>query len=119
MKSFLPHQKALRKVKRIGLLKDNGESITSMLERRHSSAVEHLIKQFVDNFNLHVSKEKKVAKQITMKQDELLTNSVLLIVLSDEFKTKDGPTCNKKDEYEMPIVTNCDIQEFKKTQTIY
>jgi hypothetical protein len=54
-----------------------------------------------------------------MKQDELFTNSVLLIVLSDEFKTKDGPTCNKKDEYEMPIVTNCDIQEFKKTQTMY
>ncbi len=44
-----------------------------------------------------------------MKQNELLTNGVLLTILSDESKTKDRPTCNQEDEYEIPIVTNCDI----------
>jgi hypothetical protein len=44
-----------------------------------------------------------------MKQDELLTNGVLLIVLSDESETKDAPTCNEEDEYEMLIVTDYDI----------
>jgi hypothetical protein len=44
------------------LAKDNGESITNTLWCRHSSVVKHLIKQFVDNFNLNVFKEKKVAK---------------------------------------------------------
>jgi hypothetical protein len=44
-----------------------------------------------------------------MKQDELLTNGVLLIFLSDEFETKDRPSCSEEHEYKMPIVTDCDI----------
>ncbi len=34
-------------------------------------------------------------------------------------KQKDGPTCNEEDEYEMAIVIDYNIQEFKKTQTMY
>jgi hypothetical protein len=44
------------------LVRDNGESITSMLGCRHSNVVEHLIEQFADNFSLNVFNEKKVAK---------------------------------------------------------
>jgi hypothetical protein len=40
-------------------VRDNGENITSMLGCRHSNVVEHLIKQFANNFNLNVYKEKK------------------------------------------------------------
>jgi hypothetical protein len=54
-----------------------------------------------------------------MEKDELLTNNVVLIILTDEFEIKDGPICNEEDEYEMPIVTNFNIQEFKETQTMY
>ncbi len=54
-----------------------------------------------------------------MEKDELFTNSVVLIVLNDEFETEDALTCSEKDEYEMPIVNDCDIQEFKYTQMMY
>ncbi len=54
-----------------------------------------------------------------MEKDELLTNSVMLIVLSDESKIEDGPTYSEKDEYEMLIIIDCDIQDFKDTQTMY
>jgi hypothetical protein len=30
-----------------------------------------------------------------MENDELFINGVVLIVLNDESKTKDGPTCNE------------------------
>jgi len=90
-----------------------------MLKCKHLSVVGHLIKQFANNFNLHVSKEKKIAKSRIMEKDELFTNDVVLIVLNDEFETDDGLACNEENEYEMPIVTNYDIQEFKKTQTMY
>jgi hypothetical protein len=39
-----------------------------------------------------------------MEKDELLTNGVALIVLSDEYKIKDGPTYSEENEYEMVIV---------------
>jgi hypothetical protein len=45
-----------------------------------------------------------------MEKDELLTIGVVLIVLNDESKIEDGLTCSEEDEYEMVIVTNCDIQ---------
>jgi hypothetical protein len=44
-----------------------------------------------------------------MEKEELLTNVVVLIVLSDEFEIEDGPTCNEEDEYEMAIVTDYDL----------
>ncbi len=34
--------------------RDNDESSTSMLRCRHLNVVEHLIKQFVDNFNFNI-----------------------------------------------------------------
>ncbi len=54
-----------------------------------------------------------------MEKDELLIDGVVLIVLSDEFEIEDVATSNEKDEYEMAIVTDCDIQEFKESQTMY
>jgi hypothetical protein len=54
-----------------------------------------------------------------MEKDELLIDGVVLIVLSDEFEIEDVATSNEEDEYEMAIVTDCDIQEFKETQTMY
>jgi hypothetical protein len=44
-----------------------------------------------------------------MEKDELLTNNVVLIVLSDESKIEDGLVCSEEDEYEMPIVIDYDI----------
>jgi hypothetical protein len=99
------------------LAKDNGESITSTLGCRHLSVIEYLIEQFIDNFS-NVSKEKKVTKSKTMEKDELLINGMVLIVLSNKFKTKDGLACNEKDEYEMAIVVDCNIQEFFKKKCI-
>jgi hypothetical protein len=99
--------------------KNNGESITSTLRCRHLNVIKHFIEQFANNFSLNVSKEKKVLIPKKMVKGELLTNGVVLIFLTDEFEIKDGPTCSEKDEYEMVIMTDCDIQEFKETQTMY
>lgn len=44
-----------------------------------------------------------------MEEDELFTNGAVLIVLSVEFKTEDGPVCSEDNEYEMPIVIDYDI----------
>jgi hypothetical protein len=44
-----------------------------------------------------------------MENDGLFTNDVVLIVLNDESKTKDGPAYNEENEYEMSIMTNYDI----------
>lgn len=90
-------------------VRDNGESITSTLECRQMSVVEHMLDQFVDNFSLHVFKEKKATKSIIVGNDEILTNNVVLTVLSDESEIKYELACNEEDEYEMPIVINCDI----------
>jgi len=78
-----------------------------------------LIEQFTNNFSLNVFKKKKVPKSKIMEKDELLIDGVVLIVLSDEFEIEDVATSNEEDEYEMAIVTDCDIQEFKETQTMY
>jgi hypothetical protein len=96
------------------LAKNNRESTTSTLGCRHSSVVEHLVKQFVDNFSLNVFKEKEVAKLKTIEKDKLLKNSVVLIVLSDESKSEDGRAYSEENEYKMVITTDCNIQEFKK-----
>jgi hypothetical protein len=42
-----------------------------------------------------------------------MEHGVVLIVLRDEFETKDGPICSEEKEYEMAIVTDYDISEFK------
>ncbi len=39
--------------------KDSGNNITTMLGCKHSSAIEDLTKQFVDNFSFFASKKKK------------------------------------------------------------
>jgi len=44
-----------------------------------------------------------------MENDGLFTNDVVLIILNDESKTKDGPAYNEKNEYKMSIMTNYDI----------
>jgi hypothetical protein len=44
-----------------------------------------------------------------MEKDELFTNGVVLIVLSDEYEIEDGPVCSEEDEYEMSIMIDCDI----------
>lgn len=44
-----------------------------------------------------------------MEEDELFTNGVVLIVLSVESKTGDGPVCSEENEYEMSIVIDYDI----------
>jgi uncharacterized ubiquitin-like protein YukD len=96
--------------------KDNGESITSMLRCRHSNGIKHLIEQFANKFSFNVYKGCEIK---IMEKDELLANGVVLIILSDEFETKNGLACSEKDEYEMAIVIDHDIQKFKKTQTMY
>ncbi len=101
------------------LVKNSGDNITSILGCRHSNAIKHLIEQFTNNFSLNVFKKKKVPKSKIMEKDELLIDGVVLIVLSDEFEIEDLPTSSEEDEYEMAIVTDCDIQEFKETQTMY
>ncbi len=40
---------------------------------------------------------------------------MLLIVLSDESETQDGPTRIEEDEYKMSVMIDHDIQEFKQT----
>lgn len=77
-----------------------------------------MIEQFVDNFNLNVFKEKKVAKSKKMENDELLTNDVVLIILNDESELEDGLAYSEKDEYEMAIMIDCNIQKFKKTNNV-
>ncbi len=61
----------------------------------------------------------RISYVTSMENDELFTNNMVLIVLSDEFETKDGPTCSEKDEYKMPIVINRDIRKFKETKMMY
>ncbi len=77
-----------------------------------------MIEQFVDNFNLNVFKEKKVVKSKKMENDELLTNDVVLIILNDESELEDGLAYSEKDEYEMVIMIDCNIQKFKKTNNV-
>jgi hypothetical protein len=48
-----------------------------------------------------------------MEKDELLANGVVLIVLSDESKIKNGLACCEEDEYEMAIMIDHDIQKFR------
>jgi hypothetical protein len=84
----------------------------------HSSAINDLIEQFANNFSLLISKEKKGQKCKAMHKEEIMTNNVVLIVLSDK-GTKVATSCNEKEEDEMPIMTKRDIQEFKDTRMMY
>jgi hypothetical protein len=89
--------------------KDSGNNIITMLGCKHSNAIEDLMKQFVDNFNLIASKEeKKCWKCKAPHKEEILTNGVLLIVFSNE-ETKDAISFSEKYEDKMPIVTKRDI----------
>jgi hypothetical protein len=100
-------------------VRDNGENITSTLKCRHSNAIKHLIEHFANKFSFNVHKEKKVVKSKIKEKDELLANDAMLIVLSDEFETKNGLACSEEDEYEMAIMIDRDIQKLKETQTMY
>jgi hypothetical protein len=48
--------------------KDSENSITTMLGCKHSSAIEDLMKQFVNNFSLLTSKKKKRLKMQSTTQ---------------------------------------------------
>jgi hypothetical protein len=54
--------------------------------------------------NLFISKNKKGRKCKAVHKEEIMTNGVVLIVLSNK-GTKDVTFCNEKKEVEMPIVT--------------
>ncbi len=75
--------------------KDSEDNITTMSRCRHSSTIKDLIKQFVNNFNLLASKEKRGQKCKATKKEGLLTNGVLLIVLSND-ETHDATSLNEK-----------------------
>jgi hypothetical protein len=49
---------------------------------------------------------------------EILINGVILIVLSNE-EVENATSSNEKDKYEIPIMTERDIEEFKETQMMY
>jgi hypothetical protein len=77
-----------------------------------------LMEQFADSFNLLTSKEKKGWKCKALHKEEILKNSVFLIVLSNK-ETKDATSFSEEDKDKMPVVTKRDIQEFKDTRTMY
>ncbi len=47
-----------------------------------------------------------------------MINGVILIVLSNE-EVENATSSNEKDKYEIPIMTERDIEEFKETQMMY
>jgi hypothetical protein len=99
--------------------RDIENNITTMSGCKHSSAIEDLTKQFADNFSLLASKEKKKGwKCKAPRREEILTNGVLLIVLSNE-EIEDVISFSEEDEDKMPIMTKKDIQEFKDTRMMY
>jgi hypothetical protein len=73
-----------------------------------------LTKQFANNFTLLASKEKNGQKCTTMHKEKIMTNSVVLIILSDK-GIEDVTSYSEEEENEMPIMRNKDIQEFKDT----
>jgi len=87
--------------------RDSENNKTTLLGCRHLSIIEELTKKFVNNFNLFASKKKNGRKCKTPHKEEILKNSVLLIILSDE-EAKDA-SLNKKDKDEMRVVTYRDI----------
>jgi hypothetical protein len=51
-------------------------------------------------------------------KEEILTNGVLLIILSNK-EMVDAMSFSEKNKDEMPIMIEKDIQKFKHTQTMY
>jgi hypothetical protein len=49
---------------------------------------------------------------------EILINDIFLFVLSNE-EVENATSSNEEDKYEMPIMTERDIEEFKETQMMY
>jgi hypothetical protein len=94
--------------------KDSEDKMTTMLGCRHLNAIDDLTKQFANNFTLLASKEKNGQKCTTMHKEKIMTNGVVLIVLSDK-GIKDVTSYSEEEENEMPIMTDKDIQEFKDT----
>jgi len=97
---------------------DNEDNMTTMLKCRHSSAIDNLMEQFVNNFSLLISKYKKGRKCKVAHKEEIMTNGVVLIVLSDK-GTEDATSCNEKEEDEIRSMKKRDIQEFKDTRMMY
>jgi hypothetical protein len=94
--------------------RDSENNIITMSGCKHSSSIENLMEQFVDNFTFLVSKEKKGWKCKAPHKEEILTNDVLLILLSNE-ETKGVISFSEEDKDKMPIMSKKDIQEFENT----
>lgn len=82
-------------------------------EEKTTTAIEDLMEQFINNFNLLHSKERKCHKYNAMHKEETTTNGVALNVLSDE-ETKNAKSFSEEDEEEIFIVTKRNIHEFKE-----
>jgi hypothetical protein len=87
-------------------------------EERTTITIEDLIEQFANNFNLLHSKEKKGWKYNAMHKEKTMTNGVILNILSDK-EPKDAKSYSEKDEEEILVVTERNVQEFKDRQTMY
>lgn len=98
--------------------RDSENSMTSMLGCRHLNAIDDLTKQFANNFSLLASKEESGKKWKATNKEKIMTNCVGLIILSDK-GIEDVTSCSEKEEDEMPIMIERDIQEFKDTHTMY
>ncbi len=83
-----------------------------------TTTIEDLTEQFANNFNLLHSKERKGWKYNATCKEETMTNGVILNVLSDE-ETEDANSFNEKDEKEILVMIDKDIQEFKDKQMMY
>ncbi len=79
--------------------------------------ISDMMEQFANNFSL-ISKEKKGRKCKTMHKEEIMTNDVVLIVLSNK-GIEDATPCNEEEDDKMRIMKKKDIQEFKDTQMMY
>ncbi len=85
-------------------------------EERTTIAIENLMKQFVDNFSIFHSKERKGHKYNAVHKEKTMTNGVILNVLSGE-ETENAISFNEEDEEKILVVIEKDIQEFKDKQT--
>jgi hypothetical protein len=87
-------------------------------EKKMTTTIEDLTEQFANNFNLLHSKERKGWKCNATCKEETMTNGVILNVLSDE-ETEDANSFNEKDEKEILVMIDKDIQEFKDKHMMY
>ncbi len=93
-------------------VRDSEDNKTTLSRCKHSSTMKEVMEQFINNFNLHASKEKKSLKCNASNQKEILKNGALLIVLSDD-KAKDVTSLSEEDRDKMLVVTKRNIQELK------